>query len=59
MNINVIEHMKVRRLNESATDAIAHLCGSLGVLLLLADASPRRRRAYPEHRTGAHSRLSN
>ena len=59
MNTDFMSYLNIRRIDDSATDAIACPFEPLGVLLLLADMSSRRRRAYPEGRMGTHSHLSN
>ena len=45
MNIHFDSFDNRHRLGESATGAIAHFSGPLASLLLLAECSPRRRRA--------------
>jgi hypothetical protein len=59
MNIDFLSFCRVCRMGEGATGAIALFSGPQGVLLLLADISSRRRRAYPEDRKNARSRLPN
>ena len=49
MNIAFSSFCGVHLLGESATGVIAHFSGLLGVLLLLAECSPRRRRPCRAH----------
>jgi hypothetical protein len=59
MSTRILSFDKLHRLGESATGAIAHFSGPLAALLLLAECSLPRRRALPDDRKNAHSRLSN
>ena len=51
--------LSVHLSGERATGVIARFCGSLAVLLLLAEYFLRRRRALPDNRKSAHSHPSN
>ena len=55
MNIDICYFDGVHPLGESATHPIELLAMRLGVLLLLAGSSLRRRRAYPDAPPVAHS----
>ena len=55
----ICDVLSVHLVGEPATSVIARFCGSLAVLLLLAEYSLRRRRALPESRKNVHSHRSN
>ena len=55
MKIDICYFDGVYPLGESATHPIELLATRLGVLLLLAGSSLRRRRAYPDASPAAHS----
>jgi len=55
MKIDICYFDGVHSLGESATHPIELLATRLGVLLLLAGSSLRRRRAYPNTPPAAHS----
>jgi len=55
MKIDICDFDEIHPLGESATHPIELLATRLGVLLLLAGSSLRRRRAYPDAPPVAHS----